>query len=77
MPNKQNNQDVNPETNETEPANPCLDFEMVKMAVKYHEAMPRAIKNIVDLVYELDASGVGYVSTDELKETLLKSFKED
>ena len=77
MPNKQNNQDVNPETNETEQANPCLDFEMVKMAVKYHEAMPRAIKNIVDLVYELDASGIGYVSTVELKETLLKSFKED
>lgn len=77
MPNKQNNQDVNPETNKTEPANPCLDFEMVKMAVKYHEAMPRAIKNIVDLVYELDASGIGYVSTNELKETLLKSFKED
>lgn len=75
MANKQNNQDVNPETNETEPVNPCLDFEMVKMAVKYHEAMPRAIKNIVDLVYELDTSGIGYVSTDELKETLLKSFK--
>lgn len=77
MPNKQNNQDVNPETNKTEPANPCLDFEMVKMAVKYHEAMPQAIENIVALIDELETSGISYVSTDELKETLLKSFKED
>lgn len=75
MSNKQNNQAEEPETNETEPANPCLDFEIVKLAVRYHEAMPQAIKNIIDLVYELDTSGVGYVSTEELKETLLKSFK--
>lgn len=58
-------------------ANPCLDFDAVRMAVKYHEAMPKAIKNIVVLIDEIDASGVGYVSTEELKEVLLKSFNEE
>lgn len=57
--------------------NPCLDFDAVRMAVKYHEAMPKAIKNIVALIDEIDASGVGYVSTEELKEVLLKSFNEE
>lgn len=60
-----------------EPLNPCLDFNAVKMAVKYHEAMPKAIQNIVSLIDELEASGVGYVSTDEVKEALLKSFNEE
>lgn len=77
MPNKQNNQDVNPETNKTEPANPCLDFDTLRKVAKYQKAMPQAIESIVALIDELETSGISYVSTDELKETLLKSFKED
>ena len=77
MTNNQNNQDIEPETNETEPANPCLDFDTLRKVAKYHEAMPQAIENIVALIDELETSGISYVSTDELKETLLKSFKEN
>lgn len=80
MTNKQNNQDIEPETNETEPANPCLDFDTLRKVAKYQKAMPQAIENIVNIVAlidELETSGISYVSTDELKETLLKSFKED
>lgn len=77
MTNKQNNQDIEPETNETEPANPCLDFDTLRKVAKYQKAMPQAIENIVALIDELETSGISYVSTDELKETLLKSFKED
>lgn len=77
MSNKQNNQAEEPETNETEPANPCLDFEIVKLAVIYHDAMPSAIKNIVALIDDVEASGIGYVSTAELKDALLKSFNKE
>ena len=78
MSNKKSNETIE-ETEQTsyEPLNPCLDFNAVKMAVKYHEAMPKAIQNIVSLIDELEASGVGYVSTDEVKEALLKSFNEE
>ena len=54
MTNKQNNQDIEPETNETEPANPCLDFDTLRKVAKYHEAMPQAIENIVALIDELE-----------------------
>lgn len=77
MTSKQNNQDIEPETNETEQANPCLDFGTLRKVAKYHEAMPQAIENIVALIDELETSGISYVSTDELKETLLKSFEEN
>ncbi len=78
MSNKKSNETIE-ETEQTsyEPLNSCLDFNTVKMAVKYHEAMPKAIQNIVSLIDELEASGVGYVSTDEVKEALLKSFNEE
>ena len=75
MSNKKSNEEA--EQTSHEPLNPCLDFNAVKMAVKYHEAMPKAIQNIVSLIDELEASGVGYVSTDEVKEALLKSFNEE
>lgn len=80
MPNKQNqnienNTEIDAEIMEPEIKNPCLDFEAIKLAIKYHEAMPQAIRNIVALIDELETSGVGYVAIDELKETFLKSFK--
>lgn len=77
MTSKQNNQDIEPETNETEQANPCLDFGTLRKVAKYQKAMPQAIENIVALIDELETSGISYVSTDELKETLLKSFEEN
>ena len=60
---------------ETKQENPCLDFGTLRKVAKYQKAMPQAIEDIVILIDELENSGVGYVSTDELKETLLKSFK--
>ena len=60
-----------------EPVNPCLDFEAIKNAGCYHDAMPKAMRAIVKLIDDLKNEGVPYISVDELEETLIKSFKED
>lgn len=65
------------EEKETEPVNPCLDFEAIKNASRYHDAMPKAMHAIVKLIDDLKNEGVPYISVDELEETLIKSFKED
>lgn len=65
------------ETQEKKLVNPCLDFDAVRLAVIYHDAMPSAIKNIVALIDDVEASGIGYVSTAELKDALLKSFNKE
>ena len=65
------------EQSKIEPANPCLDFDALRLVIKYQKALPSAVESIVSLINELDASGVGYVSTEELKEVLLKFFNEE
>lgn len=69
--------EIEDEGHEAEPVNPCLDFEAIKNAGRYHDAMPKAMCAIVKLIDDLKNEGVSYISVDELEETLTKSFKED
>lgn len=65
------------EQSKIEPANHCLDFDALRLVIKYQKALPSAVENIVALIDEIEASGVGYVSIEEVKETLLKSFNDE
>lgn len=69
--------EIEDEGHEAEPVNPCLDFEAIKNAGCYHDAMPKAMRAIVKLIDDLKNEGVPYISVEELEETLTKSFKED
>lgn len=54
----------------------ALDMSLLKKTIKYREGSIFAIKAIVALIDEIEESGVGYVSVEELKETLFNAFGE-
>lgn len=53
-----------------------LDMDLLKKTIRYREGSVSAIEAIVSLIDEIEQSGVGYISVEELKETLFNAFDE-